>query len=117
MPFPRAGRSLTRCWTASLHDPPSAPHSLFDRSILFAPDKRITAQSRQVNNEAEIHVAVDGGECSCPSKPRTGWSSPEGMCMFPLSPLPDKDFYEILNQKLMFRGNRMKAKRHAKILS
>lgn len=34
----------------------------------------------------------------------------------PFVSLPDKDFYEILNQKLCLGGNRMKAKRHAKIL-
>ena len=82
---------------------PICPHSLFDRSILFAPDKRITAQSRQVNNEAEIHVAVDGENVAV-LKTEDRLVITGGDVYVPFVSLPDKDFYEILNQKLMFRG-------------
>ncbi len=66
----------------------SAP-SLFDRSILFAPDKRITAQSRQVNNEAEIHVVVDGENVAV-LKTEDRLVITGGDVYVPLSPFPTR---------------------------
>ena len=82
---------------------PICPHSLFDRSILFAPDKQTTAQSRQVNNEAEVQVAVDGENVAI-LKMGDRLVITGGDVYVPFVSLADKDFYEILNQKLMFRG-------------
>ena len=39
---------------------PICPHSLFSRTILFAPDNVLTVRSKEINNSANVVLCIDG---------------------------------------------------------
>lgn len=82
---------------------PICPHSLFSRAVLFSTDKSLTVRAKYVNNENDLYLSADGER---PIKlGREGQviiqkSSQEAQ----LIDFGDKDFYEILNLKILGRG-------------
>lgn len=82
---------------------PIAPHSLFSRSILFSPDKQLEIRTRQINNSAKFYMIVDGEEAiRIDDGEYISVRRAERSVQFVV--LKKKEFYEILNRKMIGRG-------------
>lgn len=82
---------------------PIAPHSLFSRSILFSPDKELEIRTRQINNSAKFYMIVDGEEAiRIDDGEYISVRKAEQSVQFVI--LKKKEFYEILNRKMIGRG-------------
>lgn len=82
---------------------PICPHSMYDRSIVFSPDKTLVAQPLFDGHQDALHLVVDGQV--------TARLLPGAEVRVRLSDkyvqfvdLKNKDFYQIINQKLRLRG-------------
>ncbi|MGN0625005.1 MAG: NAD(+)/NADH kinase [Oscillospiraceae bacterium] len=83
---------------------PICPYTLFSRTILFAPDRKLTLRAKHVNNDSDLILSADGS---------LGMKVPVGQDIqvsrsqkvFKLIRFSGKGFYEVLNQKLMWGGS------------
>ena len=83
---------------------PICPYSLFSRTILFAPERKLTLCAKHVNNDSDLILSADGS---------LGIKVPIGrdiqvqrsQKVFRLIRFAGKGFYEVLNQKLMWGGS------------
>ena len=83
---------------------PICPYSLFSRTILFAPERKLTLCAKHVNNDSDLILSADGS---------LGIKVPIGkdiqvqrsQKVFRLIRFAGKGFYEVLNQKLMLGGS------------
>ena len=83
---------------------PICPYSLFSRTILFAPGRKLTLCAKHVNNDSDLILSADGS---------LGIKVPIGrdiqvqrsQKVFRLIRFAGKGFYEVLNQKLMWGGS------------
>ena len=83
---------------------PICPSSLFSRTILFAPERKLTLCAKHVNNDSDLILSADGS---------LGIKVPIGkdiqvqrsQKVFRLIRFAGKGFYEVLNQKLMWGGS------------
>ena len=83
---------------------PICPYSLFSRTILFAPERKLTLCAKHVNNGSDLILSADGS---------LGIKVPIGrdiqvqrsQKVFRLIRFAGKGFYEVLNQKLMWGGS------------
>lgn len=82
---------------------PVCPHSLFGRSIVFAPDQELRIQGKYINNTESLVLSIDG-EAARKIHPgdyvlvRRSEKRVKFLCV------EGRDFYEILNEKIMTRG-------------
>ncbi len=82
---------------------PICPHSMFSRSIVFSPDKVLKIHSKFINNSDDVELYIDGEKLHTLNAEeyvtvRRAERSAKFIC------LENKDFYEILNKKIMTRG-------------
>lgn len=82
---------------------PICPHSLFDRSILFAPDKTIRIGTKALDGAEEVYVSVDGEDAIKLGAHDVVFIK-KALVSAQFIAFEERDFYDILNQKLMFRG-------------
>ncbi len=83
---------------------PICPYSLFSRTVLFAPERKLTLRAKHVNNDSDLILSADGS---------LGIKVPVGKDIqvqrskkvFKLIRFAEKGFYEVLNQKLMWGGS------------
>ena len=83
---------------------PICPYSLFSRTILFAPERKLTLCAKHVNNDSDLILSADGS---------LGIKVPIGrdiqvqrsQKVFRLIRFAGKGFYEVLHQKLMWGGS------------
>ena len=83
---------------------PICPYSLFSRTIVFAPERKLTLCAKHVNNDSDLILSADGS---------LGIKVPIGrdiqvqrsQKVFRLIRFAGKGFYEVLNQKLMWGGS------------
>ena len=83
---------------------PICPYSLFSRTILFAPERKLTLCAKHVDNDSDLILSADGS---------LGIKVPIGrdiqvqrsQKVFRLIRFAGKGFYEVLNQKLMWGGS------------
>ena len=99
-----AGGSIVDPTIHSILLTPICPHSLFDRSIIFAPDKKLTVSTREINNPAEANLAIDGVVVDGLYQ-HDSIVIERGERSAKLIQLKNTDFYDILTQKMMMRGN------------
>ncbi|WP_312641855.1 NAD(+)/NADH kinase [Hydrogenoanaerobacterium sp.] len=84
---------------------PICPHSLFSRSVLFSPEKILTVHAKYINNQNDLYLSADGER---PIKIRQ-----DSQVIIKKSDLTvrlinfgERDFYEILNLKILGRGQK-----------
>lgn len=82
---------------------PISAHSLFSRSILFSEDSELTLTPAGAE-EQEIFLTVDGEE-AVPLKKDSLLSIKKSSLMVHLINLTGKAFYEVINEKLIFRAH------------
>ena len=82
---------------------PICPHSIYDRSIVFSPEKTLVSRPLFDGHQDALHLVVDGQV--------TARLLPGAEVRVRLSDkyvqfvdLQNKDFYQIINQKLRLRG-------------
>jgi NAD+ kinase len=76
---------------------PICPHSLYNRSILFSADKRLSARIQE-----DLLVAVDGAGLPPVAAESVFIEKADRFARF--IRFPEKDFYDVLNEKLKLRG-------------
>lgn len=77
---------------------PICPHSLFSRSIIFSSEKLLELKTQEVN--PEIFITVDG-ETAIKFNPHDKLSVRKSKESVSLIKINKRDFYDILNQKLL----------------
>ena len=80
---------------------PICSHSLFSRSVLFGEDSRLSVQAA-VTDGSELFLTIDG-EISIQLTEKDKVHIEAAQMEAELIKLKDKDFYEILNEKLLER--------------
>ena len=90
---------------ASIGMTPICPPSLFSRTVLFSPEKELVVRAKYINNHNDLYLSADGER---PIKIRR-----DSQIVIRKSDLAarlidfgDRDFYEILNLKILGRGQR-----------
>ena len=81
---------------------PISPHSLFDRTILFAPDNELLIQT-DAEPDTEIYLTIDGEE-GIRISPNDRLTVKKSSILVKMIRLQEKPFYEVLNQKLLTRA-------------
>lgn len=82
---------------------PTCPHSLYNRSIIFSPDKRLSARLILPSAGDRLFVAVDGQEIAEAERVESvAVDKSDYVSRFIC--FEEGDFYHTLNQKLKFRG-------------
>ncbi len=82
---------------------PICPHSLVSRTIIFSPADVITVSGGQERNGSEIYLTVDGEE-AVKVNPGDIVTVKKASLYVKLLNLELKDFFEVLNQKVLLRG-------------
>lgn len=82
---------------------PICPHSLFSRSVLFSPEKALTVRAKYINNQNDLYLSADGER---PIKIRRDSQIiiQKSKLTAKLINFGERDFYEILNLKILGRG-------------
>lgn len=96
-----AGGPIVDCALDALVMTPIAPHSLFDRSILFAPEHVLQLRADTVK-DAEVYLTVDG-EAGVRLTEKTRITVQKATQNLQLIDLNGKSFYEVLNKKFSTR--------------
>ncbi len=81
---------------------PISPHSLFDRTILFAPDNELLIHT-DAEPDTEIYLTIDGEE-GIRISPQDRLTVKKSGILVKMIRLKEKPFYEVLNQKLLTRA-------------
>ncbi len=81
---------------------PICPHSLFNRTILFSADKQLLVRESSADVEDNIHVTADGAEI--PLLCTTPIIIERAKRFANFIRFPERDFYDVLNEKLKLRG-------------
>lgn len=81
---------------------PICAHSLFSRSVLFGEDTKLTVQAASKDVDCEIFLTIDG-ETSIQLSGSDSITIETAPIEVELIKLKDKDFYEVLNEKLSER--------------
>lgn len=89
---------------------PICPHSLFSRAVLFSSDKELMVRAKYINSENDLYLSADGER---PIKLRKDGQVivRKSNCEAQLIDFGDKDFYEILNLKILGRGRQDEIKK------
>lgn len=88
---------------------PICPHSLFSRSVLFSPEKTLTAKAQYINSENDLYLSADGGR-PIEVRKQGGVLIRKSQQTVQMIDFGDKDFYEILNLKILGRGQQNEIK-------
>lgn len=81
---------------------PISPHSLFDRTIVFAPDNELLIHT-DAEPDTEIYLTIDGEE-GIRLSPEDRLTVKKSGISVKMIRLQEKPFYEVLNQKLLTRA-------------
>ncbi|MEG2175079.1 MAG: NAD(+)/NADH kinase [Oscillospiraceae bacterium] len=82
---------------------PTCPHSLYNRSILFAPDKRLSIRPTLLDEDDHLFVSVDGRTLDCAGRV-TSVIIDQSDYVSRFVCFDDRNFCQTLNQKLKLRG-------------
>ncbi len=96
-----AGGPIVDSSLAAIVMTPIAPHSLFDRSVLFAPNHRLTLSAKS-SADTEVYLTVDGEEGVLLQAGAMVTIS-RAACQAKLIDLNGKPFYQVLHQKFSTR--------------
>ena len=81
---------------------PICPHLLAGRSLVFSPDKRISAKTKLPDNRMQLCIAVDGIQEDVTGMNTFLIEKSDKVSRFIC--FKDRSFYKTLNQKLKLRG-------------
>ncbi len=82
---------------------PICPHAIFSRTILFAPNNRLTLTTRQINNSADVTLSVDGVIWARLAQDQV-LTVTKGEKPLKFVHFPDKNFYQMIHKKFVGRG-------------
>ena len=82
---------------------PICPHTLFSRTLLFSPEKRLGVRARFVNDPGDLMVSADGEEAQY-IKNGSEIEVKKSAVMARFIDFGDKNFYEVLNDKIIKGG-------------
>lgn len=98
-----AGGPIVYSSIESISITPICPHSLFSRSILYAPDEVFTVTGKYINNSEILYMSVDGEErIRIDPEDAIIVSKDEQYVKF--ISFGSKSYYEKLNKKILGRG-------------
>lgn len=82
---------------------PICPYSLFNRPILFSPERTVTLRAKQINNDGQLMLSADGAE-GIPIAAGQSVTVVRSDKVLKLIRFSEKGFYQVLNKKLMLGG-------------